>query len=947
MKFLIDESFLTKSRMKQILLLISCFLFVLLLKAQSGTVSGKIIDSATKKALQLTTITIFDVKDTSIITYRLSMENGVFRVPGIPIKKPLRLIATYSGYAPFKKEFVLDQPNQEMNLGNISLNTSTLSLDEVVVTAERPPVIIKNDTIEFSAAAFKTLPTALLEDLLKKLPGLEVDESGNITANGRKVNRLLIDGKQFFGNDPKMATRNLPSNIVDKVQVIDDKEELALNNDGDVSRIGKIINIRLKKEIKKAVFGKLGAGKGTEGTYEVNGIVNSFKDTLQLSVLGFSNNVNKSSFSLRDVGTLGGFDRSGYNGIAMYGGGGKEGFKINGVPFGGTGVGISTVNGGGFNLNHSPSKNFSFYFQEFYGETKNKIIQTQNIKRFNSDTTYTTDYYTNNNTFGSSNSISAGTTWKVDSMTNLRFTSTYNISKTNSQTPSQTYIQSNFQGDLSRANSLTTYDDNTNTYSHNLSLTHSFPSKKGRQLSFYHSYSNSSSPSSNLLVASNTFIYPVYSKITDNQLRFTNNPNKSLSFNLSYSEPLSKIITMRLNERISYEKSDKTIISKVVPNGSNSYDSIILSLSNGMLREQTRMYHSLTMSLRFKKLSLNLSPTYLDQRIGNYFTFTPGSNQFKKYQNFLLNANINWEQSGLVFSQDINAPYLPFLSPVPDNSNPLLIVSGNPGLEPTKRNELYYYVNHYNLKRNLNYSYSFIHDFYENYIVQSVTLSNNGVQTTKPLNTDGARTSYFNFRVNKQFRKKLKRITTLEFGTNITINQIPVIFNGISSFSHTQSISPNLRFAVNWNDIVEYNFRYAPNFYNTQYTNSSYSNNSVTTQNFQSELIIRAPKKLVWETNVTYQAYSSIASGYPGVNINWNAAVTLLVFKEDKGQIKFGIYDILNRNTNFLYAVTANSVVNTNTNILKRYAMLTFSYNIRSMGNNKQKVGGKQSMFLF
>jgi hypothetical protein len=168
------------------------------------------------------------------------------------------------------------------------------------LTKFRLAITAWNDTIEFNASAFKTLPTALVEDLLKKLPGIDIDERGNIKMNGQKVNRILVDGKRFFGDDPRMATRNLPSNIVDKVQVTDDKDEIALNNDGNMSSIGKIINLTLKKNIKKILFGKLGSGVGTDGRYDINGILNSFRDTLQISLLGFRNNINKSSLSVKN-----------------------------------------------------------------------------------------------------------------------------------------------------------------------------------------------------------------------------------------------------------------------------------------------------------------------------------------------------------------------------------------------------------------------------------------------------------------------------------------------------------------------------------------------------------------------------------------------------------------------------------------------------------------------
>ena len=207
-----------------------------------------------KSVLGLATVTVFKAVDTTIITYRLSNPDGEFKVPGIPFDLNCRVVISYSGYAVFRKEFTVTRDQPTIDMGTITMATDSKSLDEVMVIAERPPVIIKKDTIEFNASAFKTLPNALVEDLLKKLPGVQVDRDGNITVNGKPVNRMLVDGKVFFGDDPKMATRNLPANVIDKVQVTDDKEEMMRNGDDNPNNVGKVVNITLKKGVKKGWF---------------------------------------------------------------------------------------------------------------------------------------------------------------------------------------------------------------------------------------------------------------------------------------------------------------------------------------------------------------------------------------------------------------------------------------------------------------------------------------------------------------------------------------------------------------------------------------------------------------------------------------------------------------------------------------------------------------------
>ncbi|RYY13284.1 MAG: TonB-dependent receptor, partial [Chitinophagaceae bacterium] len=352
-----------------------------------GTITGQLSDSVTKQQLSLATVTVFKAKDTAIITYRLSDGTGSFKVPGIPLDLLTRVVITFSGYRSFRQEFTLTKEQNTLDLGNIKLVNDPSSLDEVIVTAERPPVSIKKDTIEFNASAFKTLPTALVEDLLKKLPGVDVDKEGNITVNGRKANRILVDGKEFFGGDPKVATRNLPADIIDKVQVSDDKEQLNANPDIAKADLGQVINLRLKKAIKQGMFGKVYAGAGTDDRYEVGGIANLFRDTFQISLLGYTNNLNKAGFGFGDIQSMGGFQRSGVNSIMVNS---EGGFAFNDISFGGTGQGIQRSTGGGFNANQQIGKKLTLNLQYFYGHINSRLGQITNIQQFFNDTALTT-----------------------------------------------------------------------------------------------------------------------------------------------------------------------------------------------------------------------------------------------------------------------------------------------------------------------------------------------------------------------------------------------------------------------------------------------------------------------------------------------------------------------------------------------------------------------------
>ncbi|HMR83315.1 MAG TPA: TonB-dependent receptor, partial [Niabella sp.] len=347
--------------MQKLFMLLACsYCFALGVTGQ-GVLKGKLTDSTTNEVLGLATVTVYKAMDTSILTYRLSSTDGYFKVPGLPLHVTCRVIITMSGYGAYRKEFMLGDSTTTLDLGTLKLSHSNIALEEVVVIAERPPVIFKKDTVEFNANAFKTLPNALVEDLLKKLPGVQVDADGNIMVNGKPVNKITVDGKSFFGDDPKMATRNLPANVIDKVQVTDDKEELLRSGDDNLNNVGKVVNLTLKKGVKKGWFGKLYAGSGTSKRYEAGGIANIYRDTLQVSLLGYTNNLNRPGFSWNELMQTGGFQRSrgitNNSGMSQMRNANGSNISVNGISFGGmqSGGGVETSSGYGFNLDHTPN----------------------------------------------------------------------------------------------------------------------------------------------------------------------------------------------------------------------------------------------------------------------------------------------------------------------------------------------------------------------------------------------------------------------------------------------------------------------------------------------------------------------------------------------------------------------------------------------------------------
>lgn len=336
-------------------------------------ISGKVLEKSSQAPLESATIYLTTVKDSTIVDYTISDKNGNFTLIAKKTDNPINFKISYNGYKNFTK--TLDNILQENNLGTIELVENANQLDEILLKGEIPPIRIKKDTLEFNAGSFKVNQDANVEALLKQLPGVEIDEAGKITVNGKEVNNILVNGKPFFGKDGKIATQNLPADMIDKVQITDTKtksEELS----GDASSSNEsTINLTIQEDKNKGLFGKAMAGKGSDDRYESSLLFNYFKDVQKISILGSSNNINSVGFSMDEI-----FDNMGGGRNNSIWTNDDGSFGVNGRQFGG-GNGITQSNMIGINyadelLNKKVDTNGSYYFNNATTKNKNRTNRT-------------------------------------------------------------------------------------------------------------------------------------------------------------------------------------------------------------------------------------------------------------------------------------------------------------------------------------------------------------------------------------------------------------------------------------------------------------------------------------------------------------------------------------------------------------------------------------------
>jgi hypothetical protein len=937
--------------MRKILLMLTVYFGLTGIASAQGTLKGKIIDSTNKQPLSLATVTIFKAADTAIITYRLSDTEGNFKVPGIPFDVNCRMVISFSGFGVYRKEFVITAGEPVKDFGDVYMMPDAKSLDEVLVIAERPPVIVKKDTIEFNASAFKTLPNALVEDLLKKLPGVQVDRDGNINVNGKAVNRILVDGKTFFGDDPKMATRNLPANVIDKVQVTDDKDELMRNGDDNINNVGKVINITLKKGVKKGWFGKLYAGGGTDELYEAGGIANIYRDTLQLSVLAYANNLNKPGFSFSELMQTGGMQRnqSASNGTSISisnNSSGSSSVSINGINFGGSqSGGVAASKGVGFNMNHAPSSKQSLFLQYFYGNVRNNRISETQTQQFNGDTIISNKTALRSLSITNGHNIGAGARLKPDSVTNILINANYTLGLTDENRASVINSTNNILGALSSGNVLQQNAADNHLYRHSVSLTRMSRTKKGRRFTLNHNLDINNRYNDFTTNTGLDFFYPTVYDSLAAQLRNERVPRTDASVAFNYSEPLSKIMTIRMGGRYEYGKVNNNVNTFSKDPNNQAPDVPDASRTSSFERNSNRALLTPGLEFKWKNLTITPSARALFQYVDNDLASLPTTLK-QKSTDILPALGIVFKQINFNYSRDVTLPSYTYLIPVSDNTNPYYISKGNTSLEPARRD--YLSVNYYfnDPKRFINVNFYGSGSFTKNDVIQSITVDEKGVQTTMPVNANGSKNFYVNYNLYKQYKRNQKFTFTWNTGAYYNYNKNQLLYNSEISWQSTWTLNQWAGIGLNWNDKIEWNSNGSLGYNFTRYSTTRFNRLKVNTRYWDNELIIRWPKHVIWETQCSYSFNSNAPAGVPKDVVRWNAAVNFTMLKGEVGVLRLSVFDILNQNQNANAYVNRNMITSSFTNTLSQYFMATFTYNVRAAGAQK-KVGGRERFFLF
>ena len=888
-------------------------------QSKSFQISGVLISEEEKTPLESATIHVESIKDSTLITYTISDKDGKFTLKDKTSNKYINLFVSYVGYKTLKK--TIDLSKNKIDLGHIILKVDSYALDEIVITSTAP-VIIKKDTIEFNVRSFKTKKDANVEDLLKKLPGLEVDLEGKIKVNGKDVDKILVNGKPFFGNDPTITTRNLTKEMIEKVQITDSRTKAEAFAREEGSKLNKTINITVKEENNKGYFGLIAAGIGTDDRYEFSGMLNSFRNEEQTSVLVGGNNINSPGFSF---GRLQNFSRGQ--------GGGQGG-----------GSGITTSKNTGTNFSRPLWEKGNISGNYFYSEsdTENETItERENILP---DSRFFSNSESNANNDNSNHRANLDFEIEVDSTLYINVTPSFSYDKSKGASL-RNEASLNEQNDSINKSISSSLKNNINkSFNNSLDITKRF-GNKGSFLKFNISNTISSSKSNNTQNSKTDFFEfnpvtmqnTVQNSIVRNQIGDGDQKTDGLGLGLTYRLPI-KGKTLFLDASYIYNKNtQKNVVNTFDFNEiTQDYNDFINEdLSSDFKYTNTTNTTGLKLTYKKEKFTTSINTRYILRTLDNIDVLRPQLSDKENFKAIELNTNFGYRFSrtsllSLQYSLNNDSPELTQIQAFEDVSNPLNIVVGNPELEPANNHQFNMSYNKYNFQNRTGFIASFNGGFVDNQIVRRTTVEQDLTSRTTYANVNGNYSLSANINVQSRVKidssKTIKSNFTIRGGLSKRIN----FNNDVKYASQNVTLNPIIEAAFSWNNILEITPNYGLSFNRTIFDIDTFQDQEFLTHTLGVRTSIIASKKVDWRNDFSFNYNPNVASGFQKNSWFWNSTVSYSMFK-DKGILTLKFYDLLNQNTNARRVASANYIEDTQSNILKRYFMLHFNWKLDGM----------------
>jgi len=915
------------------------FAFISSMSFAQQSISGFIVDSLTKQGIPGASVSILSIKD-SLIASGISESRGHFIFKPI-VDGTYKVRVNFVGYKSQRNQITLNSLVKAQSL-TIALPLDMTMLNAVQIDIEPPMVVLKGDTTEYNAGSFTVEPYADADALIGQLPGAEIDEEGKLMVQGEDVQRILVDGKEFFSTDPRIALKTLPADIIDKIQIIDEKSDQAQFTGFDDGERKKIINIVTKPDKRHGYFGKIASGYGNQDRYNTGGSLNAFNGNRRVSLNIVSNNVNQKDFSMKSL--VGGETNQDPRGRGR---GGRSG--------GGSGSGLKGTNNIAMNFNNEWWDKLKLNGNYSFNNTNSSIINLINreylIKKGGNQSTDK----------GNQLSIQNQQNNDKDRSHRANFRIEYEIDTNNSISfrPNVSYQKSGSIGSSLNKTSLNTQEpvnasarNNDNTRS-NLNLSGDFTYRRklnslGRTLSL----SINGSVNSNKGLAHNLSLNEFYKNFILNRTDTTNNENNTnangngLTGRLAYTEPVSKSSRLQVNYSIrnTNSYSNRETFDFLAETG--QFDELNTKLSNEFRNDYT--YHSGGVGYLFSKESIrfDVGLDFQKANLQNLKTFPIENRTSRGFASYLPSASFTYRFSKqkdiqINYSTATNAPNINQLQDVINNQNTLNIRKGNADLKQEYGHRFSLRYKTVNRERGSNFSANLSANFSNNQIVNSTFLATQdtvlepglilgkGGRFTRPENVDG----YYTLRANatvgiplKSLKMNLKLNTamfnTREIGllnNEVTYSNSSGVNQGISINS---SISQKIIFSLAYNG----NYSIVKNNMNPDLSYNFYN------QNLRNDFTFIFWKGLRTSSTLSYHYNTGLTNNGSQSFILWNASLGKKFLKRQEAEITVTAYDILNKNTSFTRNISDQFIEDRESNMLNQYFILSLTYNLRKYG---------------
>lgn len=901
-----------------------------------GSVKGRVVDGKDKVFVPGATISIQKLPDSTVVGFTMSDDQGNFEYKGIN-EGSYRIIVKMIGSSVLKKNFAITTQNPDVFLENLELQPE--NIEGIVIKGEVAPVEIKQDTVEFNAGAFKTKPNATTEDLLKKLPGVEVSKDGTVKAQGEQVRKVLVDGKPFFGDDPKAATKNLPANMIEKVQLIDQMSDQSQFTGVDDGNREKVINITTKKDMKKGTFGRAIAGAGTDERYEGNLALNRFNDNQQISLIASANNINSQNFTL---GNSFGGQNSGGGGNFRTGGGNIQRIaNAFGASNTNNSNGITTVWSAGLNFNDEFGKNAKWKVNGNYFFNNSELDVAQNTKRQTilPDSTFFTFQDNNNTTKTNNHRLNFRIDYQIDSLNSLRIVPNISITQTDYNNLSIGRTLSNELAPINNANTSNLSDNAQLTYSNLLLYRHKFR-KRGRTFSANVTVSGSTQDSKDFNNVLNEFYVADtvgFSRDTRQQAKQDNN-NISFRGGLSYTEPLTRKHSLEFNYEGTNSRNltdrrvfdfDEVTQDYILPNNqlTNDFDNKFFSNRLGLNLITTKLKYNYTLGFAAQYATQNNLDLTRNTKFNREFINLFPNAQFR--YNFGRNRRLRIDYRG-----STNQPSSTQLQPVPDNTNPLNITQGNPDLKQEVVNTLRANFVSFNItKFSSFFAFASVSNT-ANKIANTTTVTPFGAQINSYQNTNGVWNALAFAGVGLPLKGNS---LVLSLNTNLALNKNKSFINNTENTSSTYIVGQGARIVWNYKENLDFNLSGNINYNIAEYSLQPQNNVNYFTNTVIADVTYTFRNGLILGTEVDYFVNSGLADGFNQNYTIWNASIAKQVFKDKRGEIKLRVYDGFKQNVGISRTVSETYIQDVSNVVLQRYFMLSFTYNINRLAAQRQE----------